>query len=676
MLFNKTKASKYKKNAGSISLIVILIVAAIVVIGGIAFVATGAASKFVHSTFDSPKKYFSYVVKEDLMGKGSSSIASVAEKYSKNVLNTDMAMEEEITITIGERGDKYLSMLKSEGLNLSWFEKAGLKYSINSKDDVMEINTSLSLNEKTIISPNLIFDTKKNDLYFQIPEASKNYGKVNLDDYSEMFEEVMARYEKMMEAYPDSKELKKLASKYLDIVLDQLDNIEKEKGASLTVKGVTQKCTLLKVKIKPAQIEKIVKAVCKELAKDKDVEKLLKEYLDSMYGDYDWIDVDEVLDNAMENIGEVADEFDAEDLGIDNITVELYLDGNGSIIGRVLKIQSTYDDEITVKLACATSKKEVGFEASVEYDDTKAGIEGTGKLKGSKLTGDYFFKLNGVKLVKLAVEDFDVSAFEKGNLKGHFNVSFDDEVEDLMDSDLIYELPYEARYALRSLGGAVANYGLDLIVDIQEKKHSVDIGIQDDGDDIVRIAFKGKTKGASKVKIPTKDVSKLEDDSEFEEFISDMSWDKIKDALEDAGVSSKLMEEIGLDGLFGGSSYLENSRKAKDQQIISGWNSAAVSSYTAEASSLDSRETYVIYIYDDELDIEPYNAKGITQLTNSFQELSGISSNGYDFRSNMSSKAGKDIDYVKITIDGDSGRVVTQIYNKSDKYYFETIMNK
>lgn len=123
--------------------------------------------------------------------------------------------------------------------------------------------------------------------------------------------------------------------------------------------------------------------------------------------------------------------------------------------------------------------------------------------------------------------------------------------------------------------------------------------------------------------------------------------------------------------------YLERSRKAKDEQVISGWNSAAVSSYTAEASSLDSKTKYVIKVSDGTLGITPTSAKGITQLTNSFYELSGLTATGYDFDGIMASKAGKDIDYVEITIDGDTGKVETKTVNKTPaKFSFELIENK
>jgi prepilin-type N-terminal cleavage/methylation domain-containing protein len=123
--------------------------------------------------------------------------------------------------------------------------------------------------------------------------------------------------------------------------------------------------------------------------------------------------------------------------------------------------------------------------------------------------------------------------------------------------------------------------------------------------------------------------------------------------------------------------YLERSRKAKDEQVISGWNSAAVSSYTAEASSLDSTVTYKIEVTDTAVSITPTTAKGITQLTKSFEELSGLATgSGYNFSGDMASKAGKDISKVEITIDGSNGTVVTKITNGDAKYSFEPIENK
>ena len=122
--------------------------------------------------------------------------------------------------------------------------------------------------------------------------------------------------------------------------------------------------------------------------------------------------------------------------------------------------------------------------------------------------------------------------------------------------------------------------------------------------------------------------------------------------------------------------YLENSRKAKDIQILSAWNTAAVSPYSTEAGALDATVEYVITVQASGLSFGPSGAKGLTNLENTFKSLSALTG-GYNFSNEMSSKAGKDISTVTITIDGDTGSVLTETTNTTPaKYTFDDIENK
>ena len=122
--------------------------------------------------------------------------------------------------------------------------------------------------------------------------------------------------------------------------------------------------------------------------------------------------------------------------------------------------------------------------------------------------------------------------------------------------------------------------------------------------------------------------------------------------------------------------YLENSRKAKDIQILSAWNTAAVSAYSTEAGALDATVEYVITVQASGLSFGPSGAKGLTNLENTFKSLSALTG-GYNFSNEMSSKAGKDISTVTITIDGDTGSVLTETTNTTPaKYTFDDIENK
>ncbi len=124
--------------------------------------------------------------------------------------------------------------------------------------------------------------------------------------------------------------------------------------------------------------------------------------------------------------------------------------------------------------------------------------------------------------------------------------------------------------------------------------------------------------------------------------------------------------------------YLENSRKAKDNQIFSAWNTAAVSAYSTEAGNLDALKTYTITVSKDD-NVNVTNEKGHESLARTFLELTDLEKDGsskYNFATECSSKAGKDVTKVEITVNGGNGQVFTRIYNNSSKYHFDDIENK
>ena len=125
--------------------------------------------------------------------------------------------------------------------------------------------------------------------------------------------------------------------------------------------------------------------------------------------------------------------------------------------------------------------------------------------------------------------------------------------------------------------------------------------------------------------------------------------------------------------------YLENSRKAKDNQIFSAWNTAAVSAYSTEAGNVDAGKTYTIKVDDSGIGCNASPSadnKGETAIKKTFLELTDLAATGYDF-SKMASKAGKDVDYVEIEVNGGNGQVVTTVTNKTpSKYSFDSIENK
>jgi len=122
--------------------------------------------------------------------------------------------------------------------------------------------------------------------------------------------------------------------------------------------------------------------------------------------------------------------------------------------------------------------------------------------------------------------------------------------------------------------------------------------------------------------------------------------------------------------------YLENSRKAKDQQVISSWNTAAMSAYSNAAAKVDATADYTITILKTGTRLAvtstvSTDTAGPAAIKNYFEELTNIST--YDF-GKMESKAGKAIKQVVIKIEAD-GDITTTTTCDPATYTFDVIEN-
>lgn len=122
--------------------------------------------------------------------------------------------------------------------------------------------------------------------------------------------------------------------------------------------------------------------------------------------------------------------------------------------------------------------------------------------------------------------------------------------------------------------------------------------------------------------------------------------------------------------------YLENSRKAKDQQVISSWNTAAMSAYSNAAAKVDATQDYEIKLaFTDSattITMDPLSSasEGSKSIENYFKELTNIAAFK---RTSMESKAGKAITAVNIKIEADGD--ITTTTTCSGGYNFDVIEN-
>lgn len=118
--------------------------------------------------------------------------------------------------------------------------------------------------------------------------------------------------------------------------------------------------------------------------------------------------------------------------------------------------------------------------------------------------------------------------------------------------------------------------------------------------------------------------------------------------------------------------YINKSREAKDLQIINSFGTAATTAYSSNAETVTGNTT--VTINDSAVNSTDALTKDIVDLT-SFTSIS-------DLQKKMSSKKGKEIDKIEITIniaDTTSGSAITtktiktQAYHGKDKVFDEVV---
>lgn len=531
------KRGKFKLNdRGGSSLFVILIMA-ILVLGAVFWVASGSFTNFTKSNFSKPESYLRYVEKKDLLGRNFDSLSKAYQNASGQVDYTRNALEEEFSFTVGERGEKYIKMAAQFGIDLSWLQNFGVSVLINSKDDDLQIKSSLSVNDQKAISPEIIMDMHNKKAYLGAEELTKEYLEFDLSERlkDEDFKDAKARFEKWKSVVSDSKKLNKLMEKYLDLALGDLESVEKKKNVELTSASITQKCTELTVTLEESELKKIIKTVCQELSQDQDIKQMMKDYLSAKKSDEI---ADQKYEQFQKNMDGIAGKIDDIDFNLERVIIRLYLDKQSNVIGRIYEIQKGEESPIIVKMIMPVEKNKAGLEISYQDGSKNISLNGLGKLQGSKLSGEYTLFVNDAKMMNLEVGEFDLKALRDGLVKFHLVIK---PGTDLDMKNLYSALGIQKKTAVSAL--ALLRPGLDLKADIGKNKSSAEIRITDNDEDLVSIAYKGSTKKTAAIKMPSKTVD-IKDEEAVNKYVESLDWEKLDKILDKANVPMEYLQAL------------------------------------------------------------------------------------------------------------------------------------
>ncbi len=538
-------AEPAKKKSGKVIGIILALVAVIAIL---LIIAVPKVIQFGRATFSAPEDYYAYV-EEKQISKLVADYMSYYETYMETVNETKDSASAQVGLTV-ELGEELRELVTDAGVELEWLERVNFVLDTNIKDEAIQIGALVGANKVDILSANMIMDFAGEALYMQVPELNKKYLGADFDEMgvgdTEELTEAFEMMDEVAAMMPDSKVIEELLNKYINIALEQIDDVEKEK-TTLEVGDIAQKCTALEVTIDSETLQNVVEAVLEEVVEDKDLEEIFTQFVGSEYMELaagESIDADELYDELIEEVEYMLDNIDQIDMGEEEILMTVYVDGSGEVIGREIEVAGA---EFRYAMPKKGSKFEMECYVKVPaYDGStsKIGIEGAGKISGSKLNGDFTVKGMGMSFVDIAVDSFDMDKAVKGELKGKFTITLSKGLITLLEGEMGSEAAIISPFL---------DYSLVVEMDTNTKGGMMSLAVMDKEELFAKITLDSESGKGSKISIPAeKNVYDMTDEGELEDWLDEIDWDKLLEKLEKkVGVDSDYIDllEDALDEL-------------------------------------------------------------------------------------------------------------------------------
>lgn len=523
-----------KEKKGSGKAVALIIATVVIVIGLLIAFNFKALANLAHKTFDSPEKYYSYIEGQQV----EEVIDTYMLYYDEYLVNTlfnmnDKSVEANIAVELSEDLRDLLGM---SGVDFDWLEAANIGMNMSMTEDGMSMGLKGGVNNVDIASMNLVMDFAEEMLFAQVPELSKKYISGSFEDADiAMDEDMWEEYDALKQYIPESKELRNLLVKYINIALGAVEDVDKS-SEKIEVGDISQKCTALEVTFDNDTVKAMLEAVLEEALEDKDLEKLFVKVL-GMAEEFDYpVDADDMYDEFIEGVEEALDNIDDLDMGDMEIVMMVYVDGEGNVIGREVETEGM---KVTYLMPEKGSKFEMEYVIEMEQygEPMKITMEGAGKKKGDKISGEFQVKYDTYALVDIVVEGYDLEKAKKGEAVGSFTISANKALKTLTDT---YLSSSEA-----TLAATIMEYSLQIDMDTNLKGGTVAFTILDGEDVFGKITVEAKTdKGTKLPKVSSKDAIDADDEDWVEEWVEDVDWDKFIKSLEKAEVPDEYIEML------------------------------------------------------------------------------------------------------------------------------------
>ncbi|MBQ9747998.1 MAG: hypothetical protein IJV98_04360 [Clostridia bacterium] len=470
------------------------------------------------------------------------------EKLEEEAENGDVIRCTEGTVSL-QIGSAITSMLKlMTGMDFAWVNDLKVRVATAfGEHDEMQFSMGLAHGEHSLISLAAIMDGANGKLYASVPELFAKYLGI---DFTEIgYDPAMLTASKdMLKKLPDSKKLRATVEKYLDIVLDSIEEVT-EGETTLTLDGVSETLDTLDITLKEKDLAAIMKGLFTEAKADEDLKALvydltalynetvtkLDEEAETVTEEEAYADFIAFLDDGIASFDESLSEENTENPVF--FTMTDYLRGS-DIVGR--RIAAPKDDFI---FFCGTvqTKEERRFELSLtEGEEEIFALKSDLGEEDGVLGGTCEFFIDGVSLLFVDIENMDADSVDAGYPSGSFTIS---PSEGLRES---------LKEIVEEIGIPFNTAGLSLRIDIEGSATagSLAIMLQSGGEDVIGIRIDAKNAENKGVILPDESDVELDSDvwlksADMDRLIANLRESELPDEIVEL-INSLLSLEIGV----------------------------------------------------------------------------------------------------------------------------------
>lgn len=407
-----------QKNKKVIGIVGILVATMLVI--GIAGAANARKiANVVKEKTSSPEEYYRYVEEKNR----DAALKEMDTSYTsyRDTVTKQQNQQQKVTCQI-ELGDTLKALASGYGI-----ESASIVMNGKSEESVLTNHSVLQINGKDAANINTYIDYSAKEGYIQIPELSSSY--LSLSSTLQEAGAISANNLNMMNGdaskyLPDSKQLQNFVTTYSDIIMKNLDKVERSEE-TLTAGDVSAEYTKLVVSCDEAGMQKITREVLEKLKDDQTVKEFIENIDQNAYTSFQ----KEITDSLKE--------LETVSTGNGKLEMIVYVDENAKIVGRTLTVDSGDGENFGFKVHQPSKDGKTGYLLQFSADGMDyLTLTGNMEEKSGKLSGDFSLSmdeslnpgdgsiLSMTDLVKISVSDLDQKALEKdGALKGSMELS-------------------------------------------------------------------------------------------------------------------------------------------------------------------------------------------------------------------------------------------------------------